>query len=110
MEEKNFENEEVLKENQKYFNFYLVLPKIVAIVLAVLFGLAGFGAASGDGGFGMLLVTWILGAIVCAIVYYLMKLSLSYNILHIYYLKKIAEKGEVKQEVEQEETEEKISL
>ena len=45
MEEKNFENEEVLKENQKYFNFYLVLPKIVAIVLAVLFGLAGFGAA-----------------------------------------------------------------
>lgn len=103
MEQKNFENEEVLKENQKYFNFYLVLPKIVAIVLAVLFGLAGFGAASEDGGFGMLLVTWILGAGVCALTYYVMKLSLSYNILHICYLKKIAEKGEEKQEEVAEE-------
>ena len=105
MEEKNFENEEVLKENQKYFNFYLVLPKIVTIVVAVLFALVGcIGAGmGGEGAFIGLLVTWILGAGICALTYYLMKVSLSYNVLHIYYLKKIAEKSEDKQE-ETEET------
>ena len=102
MEEKSFENEQVLQENQKYFNIYLVLPKIVTIVLAVLFGLAGFAASEG-GGVGMLLLTWILGAGVCALNYYLMKVALSYNILNIYYLKKIAEKGEANKEEEKKD-------
>jgi hypothetical protein len=97
MEQENFENEEVLRENQKYFNFYLVLPTIVTVVIAVLVFIGGCFAASIADGAGILLV-WLLGLIVCLLVYYLMKVSLSYNILHIYYLKKIAEKGENKTE------------
>ena len=110
MEQENFENEEVLQENQKYFNFYLVLPTIVTVVLAVLAFIGGFFAVSIADGAGILLV-WMLGALVCLLVYYLMKISLSYKILHIYYLKKIAGKGENKTEEEtEEETEEQSVL
>lgn len=97
MEQENFEKEEVLQENQKYFNFYLVLPTIVTVVLALLFFIGGAFAQT------EVLLVWISGAIVCLLVYYLMKLSLSYNILHIYYLKKIAEKGENKTKEKTEE-------
>ncbi len=100
MEEKGFENEKVLQDNQKYFNFYLILPRIVTIILGVLFFIAGLCMFGSSGMFARIFVlpTWIAGAIVCVLTYYLMKVVLSYNILNIYYLKKIAEKGEEKKE------------
>jgi hypothetical protein len=82
----------VLEENHKYFKFYLALPNVVFIILMIIFGILGLITLVD--GFGFLI--WIGGVIISLLTYYLMKVTLSYNVLHIYYLKKIAEKDEVK--------------
>jgi hypothetical protein len=59
----------------------------VAVVLAVLGGIAGLIVIEE---FGITLAIWAGTAVLCLLNYYILKVTLSYKILHIYYLKKIA--------------------
>ena len=81
-------DEEVIQEYQKFFDFYIKLPKIITIILAVLGGISGLIAASGD--FGWVLAIWAGTAFVCFLTYAILKPVYSYYMLKIYYLKKIA--------------------
>ena len=84
-------NKQIIEENEKYFSFYTKFPKILTIVLAVIFFILGIVVATIEYEFGGMIGLWLLGAVVCAITYVLSKLTLSYKVLHIYYLKDIRE-------------------
>lgn len=88
----NEKEQDILKGNMKWFRFYVLLPRIVTIILAVLFGLGGLGACTEGLGYGI--GVWLVGAGFCAVEYILLKISLSYKVLHIYYLKKLSDKNE----------------
>lgn len=88
----NEKEREILKGNLKWFRVYLVWPKIVTIILAVLFGVLGL--CSYREGSAAVLGTWIVGAVFCGLEYCVLKISLSYKVLHIYYLKKLSDKNE----------------
>ena len=86
------EDNQIIEENEKWFKFFVVFPKVVTIVLAIIFFIMGiaFEAEFGEG--WIWIATWFAGAITCALTYILLKLSLSYKILHIYYLKQLTNK------------------
>ena len=104
MEKRKLEEDVILQENQKYFKRYLVFPKIVTVILAIVLVVVGivlgniFYSTNRDSRIALLVIICVLGAGVCALAYYLMRVLVSYKILHIYYLKKFAEKDEIKQE------------
>ena len=94
----NKTTKQIIAENSKWFDFYLVLPKIFTIIIGCVFfigGIVGMGILASFGrdfvskGMICMLGLWVGGATVCAAFYFLLKLSLSYKILHIYYLKKL---------------------
>ena len=103
---------QIIEENEKYFSFYTKFPKILTIVLAVIFFIWRIVDPSVSGGsyydddygmlietgsfFGTMIIWWLIGAVVCAITYVVSKLTLSYKVLHIYYLKDIKESLEKK--------------
>jgi hypothetical protein len=100
-------NEEIIKDHEKWFDFFVKLPKILTIVTAVLMFVwsivdpsvfyydGGWGESSSYGVmqcqtfFGAMIIWWIIGAIDCALTYAITKLCVSYSVLHIYYLKDI---------------------
>jgi len=95
-------DEEIVKSNEKWFKFFVHLPKIVAISLAVLFFIWSivdpavfdwygdyYGIMYIGSFFGAMVIWWLIGAVMSALSYAITKLACSYKILHIYYLKDI---------------------
>ena len=80
----------ILRENLKWFNFFVMLPKITTIIFAIACFLLGIIFASLTNATA-LLIFWGGGLVFCLLNYAILKLSLSYQILHIYYLKHIVE-------------------
>lgn len=89
---------DVIAENEKWFNYYAKLPKIVAIVLLVLISAFGLVDASAEllieyesVVFGLLI--WIIIASIISFTTWIsLTISLSYKLLHIEYLKRINNK------------------
>ena len=118
MKEQN-NDQAIIENNEKWFNFYVKLPKIVAMITAVLFFIWGivdavafkqpiytyytypyyrteivgysYGVMCLPNAFLSLLVWWAIGAAVCASTYFILKLATCYPILQIYNLKQIRE-------------------
>lgn len=88
--------DEIIAENEIYFKFYLLLPILTTVVVAL--GFFILGILDGITWQGYLInvenpiVWWLIGAVNSLITYYVTKLALSAKILHIYYLKDIREK------------------
>lgn len=81
-------NEALIAENEKWFNFWIIVPKITTILLAVASFVLGIELADLT---GISIVIFLVGgAVFCALNYAILKLVMSYKILHICYLKKIA--------------------
>ena len=96
MSKKIFENECEIESNEKWFSFFVIVPKICAIILAVAGGVTGFVFLLLDSDWLWLcFVCWAGGAVLAIGTYAVLKLSLAYKILHISYLKKIADGGVV---------------
>lgn len=95
-------DEQVIEKNERWFNWYLVLPKLITIILGILFFIAGIIVSAYEGE-ALFLAVWAGGAAFCAVNYLVMKIILSYKILHIYYLKKISLKNEKSDDAKQEE-------
>ena len=94
-------SEQIIAENEKYFKFFVHLPKILAIFFAFAFFVfaivdaAYFGKVTyicARNSAGALFLWWAIGAVFSTIVYFASKLACAYKILHIYYLKDIREK------------------
>lgn len=84
------EDKQIIEENEKWFKFFVYLPKAITIILAIIFAISGIALGAMYGMGRVWLVTWLMGAIVCAITFAIVKLSVAYKILHIYYLKKLS--------------------
>lgn len=89
MDPKSFFNvapdEQIIRNNEKWFKFFNLIPKLSTAILAIIFFILGIVM-----GGVTLLIVWGAGAVFCLLNYVIAKLILSYKILHIYYLKKIA--------------------
>ncbi|MBR2023189.1 MAG: hypothetical protein IJ996_01555 [Clostridia bacterium] len=98
----------VIKDCEAWFKFFTVLPKVATIIFAISVFITGIavGASFDDG--GMTFFIWLIGAVLCGLLYVILKLLLSYMVLHIYYLKGILRKAEQK-EVKEEAVKEEIS-
>ena len=93
MEEKQelqFMSKETIEESEKNFDFLVKLPSIISVVLGALFFVLGIKLMAEEAEGGALF--WIIGAVICIINYWVMKLSISYYVLHIAYLKEIKDK------------------
>lgn len=90
MEEEKTEwtDKQIIESNEKWFKFFVYVPKIATAIVALLFFVIGINVGSG----GETLGIFAIGAIVCVIVYAAAKLSLAYKILYIYYLKELIKK------------------
>lgn len=97
MDEQKMEQDEKIASNEKWFGFYENLPAIATIILGIVFFIGGASVAV-TGGAGAVLLMWLIGAIVCGLVYAGLKIIYSYHILHIYYLKEILKNQENKEE------------
>ena len=95
-------DEEIVASNEKWFKFFVYLPKILVITFACLFfiwsivdpavfyyGGRYYGVMRIGSFFGAMMIWWLIGAAFCGIVWVVTKLAVSYKILHIYYLKNI---------------------
>jgi hypothetical protein len=81
----------VIKSNEKWFKFFVLLPVISTIISAVACFVLGIVFECLWGWEGIAIgIFWGGGAVFCVINYAVMRLLLSYQILHIYYLKKIS--------------------
>lgn len=85
----NLFNQFDLIENEKFFNFLANIPVHITIIFAFLTILIALIIAILSSSTGTFFVISILGALVCTINYLLLKLLLSFPILHISYLKNI---------------------
>ena len=83
------EDIEIISENEKWFKFFVILPKAITIFFAIACFILGIIFGESTDGIS-LLICWFGGAILCALNYVILKIVLSYQILHIYYLKKSA--------------------
>ena len=83
-------DDSVIQKNQTFFDFYVMLPEILSIVLAVIGVVAGFITIATECEFWIALIIWVGTALLCFVTYCGLKIAFSYKILHIYYLKKIA--------------------
>ncbi len=99
-EEKKTEwtDEKIIESNEKWFKFFVYVPKISTAIFALLFFVIGINMGSG----GETLGVFAIGAIVCVVVYAAAKLSLAYKILHIYYLKELTKKVGLQKEPKDE--------
>ncbi len=90
MEQKRFNvatDDEIIKSNEKWFKFFVHFPMVLTIVYSVIVFFAGLILACVVPDGTLFLLLW-LGLIGSPLVYCITKLALSYQILHIYYLKK----------------------
>lgn len=81
----------VIDENQNWFNFFVILPKLSTIILGIIFFILGIVFSVVFYNSFFLLLCWLGGGIICLINYFSLKIILSYFILHIYYLRKISD-------------------
>ena len=81
------EDSEVLRDAEKWFKFYVHLPKVLTIIWAILVFLAGLIISIAFEEFIFLLI-WF-GEILTPLVYVFTKIAVSYPILQVYHLKKI---------------------
>ena len=91
-QKKPLTDDEIAANNESWFKFFVYVPKIVAIFMAIFFFIFGIVDASEGVAFdfdGALIVWWLIGAVVSIMAYVVSKLALSYKILHIYLLKKL---------------------
>ena len=84
------ENENLIQDYSWWFNFFVILPKIITIILSVTCFILGLYFCSIYQTGIYLLAFWLGGALNCVLTYLLLKLSTSYKILHICYLKKLS--------------------
>ena len=84
------DREDIIENNEKWFKFFVYLPLISAGIVGLTFVVLGFVSCVNDG-FGTLLAYWGIGVILSVITYVVTKLSLSYKVLHIYYLQELRE-------------------
>ena len=63
------EDKQIIEENEKWFKFFVYLPKAITIILAIIFVISGIalGYIYREG--WVWFVTWLVGAIVCAITF-----------------------------------------
>lgn len=80
----------IIAENEKWFKWFLLLPDITTSFFILACAILGFIFTAVNDEAIFLLIFWGGGAVFCALNYLFMKIILSYNILHIYYLKKIS--------------------
>jgi len=84
---------DIIDENEKYFDFYVYIPKILFILLFIATVILSVHSCKVDTSQGA--VMFLIGTLTSAAVYIICKLSLAYPILQIYYLRKIAAKKQV---------------
>lgn len=86
-------NREIIVENERWFSFYIILPKITAITLAILAGITGLVlmCALYESYKWIGFVVWCGGVVVSLASYVGTKLLLAPMILQVYYLKNISE-------------------
>lgn len=105
-----FLGNETIEKREKWFNFYKKLPTILFISILVIFFIWGiidpsvfgyhswksedceYGVMMLPSGFLCWFIWQIVGIIVASLTFVFTKISLSYKILHIEYLKTIASK------------------
>lgn len=83
----NATDEQIIEDNEKWFKFFVYLPKIATIAWAVCVFITGIVLAAAID--TLCLIIWT-GLVVSPLIYAIIKLALSYKILHIYYLKRMA--------------------
>ena len=96
MNEQEEKEKRIIEEYEEWFEWIVYFPKIVTIIAAFAVALVGFGSCVDGNAEGIAML--VVGAIVCLLLYALMKIAVSYQVLHIYYLRKLQ-----KQEKEKEE-------
>lgn len=87
---------ETIADNEKWFNFFVILPKILTIITAILYFIWGFVASFAftyifdiDSVFVSIVIWWLIGAGASILIYVVTKISCSFFVLHIFYLKSI---------------------
>lgn len=78
---------DVISEQQKWFKYWRIIPAAVTVFFAVIYFALGIVYAVSES-LGFLFLFWCGGAVFCALCYFILKIRLSYQVLHIYYLKK----------------------
>ena len=90
MEEKqnvNLIDEDVIEENESNFLILIKLPIIITIILGLLiFALGVINMANGNSS-GLLI--WLFGCLGCILMYWIIKIPISYFVLHIAYYRHI---------------------
>ncbi len=82
------------KNAEKWFKLYKFIPVALFLLLGTFsFILALNSVFDADGGFLTFIFILFLGSIVSALIYCFAKITLSYKILHINYLKKLVKKS-----------------
>ena len=94
--------EQIIEDNERCFKVFVVLPKVTTIFLAVVFFLLGIILAIAAEDAIHLLIFWGGGIIYCVLNYIVLKLVLSYKILHIYYLKKLSLNSDTTSNIDKE--------
>ena len=100
---KVFLGQESIEKIEKWFNFYKKLPTIWFIVIIsfffiwgivdpCVFGIYGYGIMELPSGFLCWFIWQIISIIFASLTFISTKISFSYKILHIEYLKKITDK------------------
>ena len=101
---------ELFHQSVDDFEFILKLPKIVTLIIGVfifvwsiidpavfstvegsIYGedLSTYGIMGAGSFFGAMAIWWLIGGALCGIVYFVMKISMSYKLLKLYYLQEI---------------------
>ena len=101
---------ELFYQSVDNFALYIKLPKIVTIIIGVfifiwsiidpsvfstvegsIYGedLSTYGIMGAGSFFGAMVIWWLIGCALCGIVYFVMKISMSYKLLKLYYLQEI---------------------
>ena len=103
----DFSEEEMEEERRRFIGLCDKLPGIATLIVAVI--LIVYIAVVGVNMSGYVVVLIIAGLAACTLTYLILKIILSYKMLHIHYLKKISEKDkrENKEATSQEENAEK---
>ncbi len=95
--------EEIEKKQLKHFAFFTVFPEIICGILLLLCAAYGLMQPTFNGeGIKTSVIIWIIGTVITAVIYFLLKAISSYYVLSVYYLKKISNDIEKIKKHEQE--------
>ena len=93
----NRSSKDIIRENEKWFYFFVMFPEIVLGILGLFVFILGIANIINSGFiFGVLV--WVIGAVLTAVIYMITKISLSHRVLSIYYLKEIANKSNIEKD------------